>query len=477
MQASHELEFRPKEHYATEVRLPSGLILTEPAPVEGFLVRLTSSSGRQARFGKVFYKRLYFSSHDALFFYSSPGNARPPPPPNLNNTDSDEIEEAVSASPLVFDVDPYPLVDGRIGWLNPNVPAEEAAARNCLAMAEAKRRVEQLHDSDGYIDLTHIIKIRRCRTTQSDIDNNIGHDGDGAPFHEIGSEEETVLAQEEGLMNSFDDERVFELVLQSGLVVRLQCFNGQTRQVWMEHLASLVRYWKWRHKADAVHYKKLRQANLEALSIDEEIEGLVGQYASKWEVSPCVSEPQIYNFCPIASCRTIALRGLLYRKPRVHSTFRKYECVVSHGKLFVYNHLHWDAAGNQQHHIHHSRKQVIDLSECYVYSGNVTQNDLIGARETSDREGPGRHSLPRRYNDGWTSQDEQETMCFVIWTGRRRVALRGVDKLDSSKDNSVSRLGVPGYSMIYMARCRQERDLWVQILSNEIERSSDWGTT
>lgn len=475
MQTSHELEFRPKEHYSTEVRLPSGNVLQEPPPVEGFLVRLTGSSGRQARFGKVFYKRLYFSTHDGLLFYASPSKSRPPPPPNLQAVNADDVEEAVSASPLIYNVDPYPLKNGRITWLQHNISPGEACARNSLAMSEAKRRVQQLHESDGFIDLSHVVKIRRCRTSQADVDNNIGHNGEGTDFHEIGAEEDNVLEQETGLLNSFDDERVFELVLSSGLVIRLQSYNGVTRQAWMEHLSLLVRYWHWRHKADAAHYRKLRQANVEALAIDEETEGLVGQYASKWEVTQCVSEPQIYNFCPLSSCRTIALRGLLYRKPRVHSTFRKYECVISHGKMFIYNHMHWDSGGNRKHHIHHSRRQTVDLSECYVYSGNVTQNELIGTRETSDREGPGRRTLPRRYTDGWTSQDEQETLCFVIWTGRRRVAFRGVDRADSSKDNSVSRLGVPGYSMIYMARCRQERDLWVQLLNNEIERSSAWG--
>lgn len=474
MQTSHELEFRPKEHYPTEVRLPSGELMQEPCPVEGFLVRLTSSSGRQTRFGKTFYKRLYFSTHDGLLFYANPGQANPPPPPHLHDASADTVEQAIEASPLIFDVDPYPLQDGHIAWLNEDTTPEEACARNATAMSEAKRRMKQLHDSSGFIDLCRVIRIRaRHSFDQQNFDLIAAARANGVL---PGSATNEVLQAESSLSDDLEDDRVFELVLDTGLVVRVQCFSAATRHAWMDHLSLLVKYWKFRHAADAANYRKLRQANLEALDIDEETEGLVGQYSTKWEVSQCVSEPQIYNFCPMSSCRTIAVRGLLYRKPRVHSTFKKYECLVSHGKMFIYNHMHWDSGGNRRHHIHHSQHQVIDLSECYVYSGNVTSADLVGARETNDREGPGRHALPRRYTDGWTCQDEQETMCFVIWSGRRRMAVRGVDKADSSKDNSVSRLGVPGHSMIYMARCRQERDRWVQVLNNEIERSSAWGS-
>lgn len=476
MAQTHELEFRPKEHYPTEIKLPMGSLLQEPSPIEGFLVRLTSSTGRQARFGKVFYKRLYFASHNNLLFFAHPGNSLPPPPPGFCSDDLGDSEHILETGPLVYDVDPYPLEDGHISWLLPEFSKAEVEAKDHIAVTEAARRVSQLHASDGFIDLTKVSRIRRCQRMTDDVENDIGHAGDGVRF-DVSPEDEDgiVLNEHEGAIDEFDDQRVFELVLRSGLVVRLQAFDASTRDAWMSQLGKLVDYWVPKLKDDSQHFRTMKQDNMDALKIDEETESLVGQYANKWEVSQCVSEPRIYNFCSISSCRTIALHGLLYRKPRVHSTFKKYECVVSHGKLLLYNHLHYDAGGTPERHIHHSRRQTIDLHDAYIFSGIVAASDLLSTRDSSDREGPGRHSLPRLYMDGWTSQDEQEALCFVLWCSRKRIAFSGGEKEDAH-GNKVSRLGIAGRHLIFMARCRQERDLWVQVISNEIQRSHATGT-
>lgn len=370
----------------------------------------------------------------------------------------------------MFDVDPVPLTkDTEIADLSETASKERAAARNHIAMLEAARRVNTLEVSDGFIDLLEVVQVRRCRSSPDDTKNNISYASDAVDFHAEDSSDDNLLPEDVGTTEAFDDERVFELVLRNGLVVRLQAYNGLTRQLWMEDLVALIRYWALKKRSDGTELHEMRRANLEALQIDEEVESIVGQYGTKWEVSRCISEPRIYNFCPLSACRTIAHRGLLYRKSSVHSTFKKFECVISNGQLTMYHHLHWTATGDQERHIHHSKYERVELRECYIYSGTSAETELIGARETSDREGPGRHTLPRLYGDGWTAQDEQEALSFVIWTGRRRVALRKSDKDDSEK-NSVSRLGVPGRSTIYMARSRQERDHWVQVLKSEIQR-------
>ncbi|ORY86269.1 Pleckstrin homology domain-domain-containing protein [Protomyces lactucae-debilis] len=467
MAETHELELRPKEHYPTSVtatrKLPA---MDEPAPIEGFLVRLTSSTGRQSRFGKVFYKRLYFSTHDGLLFYAFPMNATPPPPPSfVPGVSEAEAEELVKASPLVYTVEPYPLEDGKITWTR-HCDREVFAKQDKMAMTEAARRVKQLHASTGYLDLTKVVKIRSYKQTKQDVDHDLDH-GDGVDFD--GEEDETM---DTGVTDEVDDARIFEIVLDSGLVVRLQAFNLETRNAWIRQLRQLVVYWKRRLAEDESALAAMRRENMETLRIDEQLEPLVDMVCNRWEVAHCVSEPKRYNFCSITSCRTIAIQGLLYRKPRVHSTFKRYNCVVSHGKLFVYNHFHYKASGDIEHHIHNSKRQEIDLSDCYIFSGMITQGDLLDSREDFDRLGPGRHSLPRLYADGWTSQDDQEALCFVLWSGRRRVALSQLDKKDSGRKKSVSRLGVAGHSMVYLCRCRQERDLWVQIISREIERTT-----
>ncbi len=169
----------------------------------------------------------------------------------------------------------------------------------------------------------------------------------------------------------------------------------------------------------------------------------------------------------------IEMRGMLYRKPRVHSTFKRYQVVVAHGQLMLFNYLHWQATGGPRQHIHHSKHTVLSLQDCYVFSGMITEGDLLNKTgDNFDRQTSGRHALPRRYQDGWSSQDEEAALCFVIWTGRRRVVLTQSEKKDAFDKKSVSRLGIPGKSMIFMARCRQERDMWVQQIALEIERTA-----
>lgn len=78
MQKSHELELRPKLHYPTDVKKKTGEKLPEPAPVEGFLVRLTSQRGADQKLGKLFFKRLYFATINQFLVFARPAKAVPP---------------------------------------------------------------------------------------------------------------------------------------------------------------------------------------------------------------------------------------------------------------------------------------------------------------------------------------------------------------------------------------------------------------
>ena len=60
----------------------------------------------------------------------------------------------------------------------------------------------------------------------------------------------------------------------------------------------------------------------------------------------------------------------------------------------------------------------------------------------------------------------------------------GDDNDDENNDNGidfdiklVNRLGVGGVSMVFLARSRQERDLWVLALNNEIEQIAESATS
>src|SRR5271156_4440984 len=134
---THSLELRPKLHYPTKVRLGLEKRLIEPVPVEGFLVRLTAASGRHSRFGKLFYKRLYFTSHDNLLFFCSPAKAAPPPPPKIHNMPNPESAvEDTNDLPLMWANTPYRLKEGKIQWF------EEAKSPREVGWYDEKAQIE-----------------------------------------------------------------------------------------------------------------------------------------------------------------------------------------------------------------------------------------------------------------------------------------------------------------------------------------------
>jgi hypothetical protein len=128
------------------VRLGFQKRLSEPVPIEGFLIRLTAANGRQARFGKLFYKRLYFTSHDNLLFYCSPAKAAPPPRPKMlqipnSETDSDETKDM----PLIWASTPYKLKEGGIQWLEDSRSPREVQWYDEKAQIEYERCVQLVY--------------------------------------------------------------------------------------------------------------------------------------------------------------------------------------------------------------------------------------------------------------------------------------------------------------------------------------------
>ena len=185
------------------------------------------------------------------------------------------------------------------------------------------------------------------------------------------------------------------------------------------------------------------------------------------------------------------MSGVLYRKPRVHSSFRKCVVILCHGKLLIFQSTLRAKAGREVPHILHQREQVVDLKDTYIYSGLVshpnnplrlqsdrmqlTESDLLYHNQTFDSNHPGHYALPRVYrDDNWTSVDEDTTTCFVVWHGRRKSFFRAnAEEGDGglkSRLRYVSSLGVPGRSMVFRTRSRAERDHWVMSISMEIER-------
>ena len=480
MQQSHDLELRPKEHYPTCTFGKKGVHHDEPPPIEGFLIRLTSQKGVHKRMGKTFFKRLYFSTHNQYMMFNRPAKSTPPHPPHLATIVGRNIptsRDITEKTPMTFSVEPFELKDGAVKWLDSG-NQELVSRHDREALEEARRNLANIENSDGYINLCHVVKVRKMQWGEAPADENMDSGSDDAvDFHQPVA----GTLQDDGATGNLDDSRTFELVLKNGLVIRLQAYDLAMCKEWMHRLKALVKYWKLRKTADMDLFKTIRRANLTALNIDEEMEAVVGQYARKWEVSRSEASPTLYHMCGISSCRSITMSGLLYRKSRRRATFHRVGVLLTGGKLLVFQHALRKATGEIVKHIHAEKQHVMDLANCYVYSGLITEDDLLYTNQTFDSNHPGVHALPRVYTeDAWTSRDEDSMTCFVVWHATAKEWFRQVRKFRGDDDMSteargkvlrrVSKLGVPGRGVVFKCRSRAERDHWVTGLGVEIER-------
>ncbi|PWW73126.1 hypothetical protein C7212DRAFT_347149 [Tuber magnatum] len=466
MQKTHELEIRPKTHYPTEARV-DGEEMTEPPPVEGFLLRLTSGKGHQERLGKLFYKRLYFTTHDNLLCFCKPARALPPPPPKLpvNTGTIPKPSEIRDEIPLIYAVAPYaPDANGNIAWITRGT-AKEINSRDRDAYDEGERKVNTLLRAEGFIDLCKVVEVRCVGWQPPGRDSGSDHGGSadfGRPMLDSNCED--------GAVGEFNDGKTFELVLDNGLTLRLQGYDQRTRDEWVTRLKDLVKYWRARDNEDLATIRRTRDANLKLLNLDEEMESAIGQFARKWEVSRSIASGEIFNVCGLSSCRAITMSGVLYRKPRRHATFNRYNVVLCHGELLTFHNTYRKNSGAELPHIHQERHLSLSLRDCFVYSGLVTESELLYKNQTFDSNTPGRHALPRVYQDGMTSHDEDTMTCFVIWHGMRRNIFKTKDDEGKTVRHRVTALGQTGKSIVFKARSRLERDAWVMSIGMEIER-------
>jgi hypothetical protein len=201
--------------------------------------------------------------------------------------------------PIQFNIDPYPIENGDIAWLS-NGNKHYVRNRDQEAYAHVRRNLHNLRQSEGFINLCRIREVRCVQRGSFPADPNIG-EGPNIEFHQ----EVRDTHRDDGTTYQLDDNRTFELVLNNGLVVRLQAYDNNTRDEWMRRLDALVRYWKARTAADTAELKALRHRNIELLGIDEEMESLLGQFAQKWEVRRAQTSPLLYNLCALTGCRAI----------------------------------------------------------------------------------------------------------------------------------------------------------------------------
>ncbi|AQZ11736.1 SPO71 (YDR104C) [Zygosaccharomyces parabailii] len=489
----HLLEFRPYAYCGRKLKLASGATVLEQTPIEGFLLRLTNQEGSDKDFlGNPHLIPTYFFTSENLLFSMAFAESTPPVPLELLISASDSLDptalgDRLNEIPQVFEQNPYPLdLNSHIEWLNGTLDQEKFILNDFFAFKCFNRRIIQIIKSEAVIDLTEIGDIYQGSVTEVNS-------------HEL-TYKSYALARSTFWRNEISVPETAKSIIilrhKNGLFLKLLAPNAAIGKEWVVRLKQLVFYWKEKQISELHKLWSTKMRNITNLQIEEEQEANVNGRTPKWVTDRGVTDPTIYNVNALAVLRPMLHKGILYQKPKKHAVFSKYMVVLVPGFLILYHSYRRSKTGFAKNSFDHRHYMTVPIEHCYVYSGTLTELDLLDRSRDFDELNPGTHALPRIYSDGWASSETETSRCFTLWFGKKRFLSRSSKNLQSEKDyqneipkmsdlksepqggnthnpnmlKMIRQLGVSGRSMVFMARSRQERDLWVLSLFYEMER-------
>lgn len=427
---NHQLEYR--EYEASDV---------PPRPIEGFLGRLTNVSGKEKSVLRDFHKILYFYTNRNLLFFTKYYRAVPPP----QGGDS-----------LVNEVDLFG--DGHMEWLE-----SDFDGHNKAIVEEIGRRTDMIVKAEGVIDMADICEVNISHSTQT---QNLVHCALWYSKPELASEKEIV-------------DSCFEIQLKWGALIKLQAQNRAARDIWITSLNDMCRYWKRRQTETLANHIQISANNIERLlatqyadsNASDEINFLESQHA----IACGASIPHLLpNMLVIKS-------GYLYEKNKKHASFNHFYVVLCPGYLIIYHTFRRSrGTGTPKLTAFYEHYITIPLSQCYVYTGKLTELDLLNCETRTTQVDT--HSVPRVYPDGWKSMEEDCELCFTLWFGKKRNISHYEKQLPKLLEVGVQneknpgmvtmirKLGITGKSIMFTANSRQERDRWTMCILSEMDR-------
>ncbi|CCE79565.1 Piso0_001641 [Millerozyma farinosa CBS 7064] len=473
---SYEFEMREREFAAKSVTIENEATFVEPIPVEGFLARLTNISGYERNFLKTFHKVSYFFSCGSVLFFTKFFRAVPPSPENVFIHDKNESGKRLSL-PIVYEHNPFPLDESdHIAWLD----SDKFEHYDQLALEEFERRAQQMIKAEAMIDILTISDVRRVPMKKNMKAQNL--------LLCLIWYSSPHLINDEATLDS-----CFEIETQNGGIIKLQAPSRATRDEWVSHLLELKDFWKAKASSDLNKISRIRASNQAALRIDEYADSNITYEDDLMVTRYSKADPQVNNMDNLAMKSCILMNGYLYQKGKKHSNFNQYYVVLCPGFLILFSlYKRSKITGAWKKNSYFEHYLTIPISESYVYSGGTTELDLLNRQKEFDPEHPNSRSLPRIYPDGWKSSEEESLRCFTLWFGKKREIVgkdRVLGKYNLKQDPNgrsnvqknpglvkmIGKLGVTGKSVVFMARSRQERELWVSSIFTEIDRFAKMG--
>ncbi|QGN14367.1 sporulation-specific protein 71 [Kluyveromyces marxianus] len=488
MRKSHTVEYRHLQTYPKSVEISvdreedtdisngnnevSNYVLLEPPPIEGFLSQNTikyhnSTVGLSQPYFKISY---WFTSNNLLFVMRS-AKATPPLPdeeivdPFGFVKDKNKLQDLLKSIPKIYESNPYTLNEnGHIEWLNDKMTDEEFSKRDKTAARSFLRKVSSILKADSCIDMTSVLEIRPFNHTL--INNQtfkVWNEANNLIWKNNMPVEETKSS-------------IIELVLDNKTSKLLLAPDPESCAEWLSRLKDISFYWKKRLAKDRQLLWDLKFKNLNTFNITEQEEKHISAFAPKWMTEVSVTDDNIYNVSAHAMAHPIIHQGLIYQKSRKHSVFKKEFMILIPGFVLLFHCFERSVRGYAKNSTEYRHSLTFPIEKCYVYSGALTEQELLKRDKEFNSINPGSHSLSRVYTDGWRSMDEESSRTFVLWFPSKRIIADSSlnaknDEGLASNVNEMDRLGVTGRSIVFMCRSRQERDLWMVKLYDELERT------
>lgn len=436
-------------------------VYTRPYPIEGFLSRITNTSGETYSNLRAFFKIQYFHTADNLLFFTKLLLSVPPSPGNVlleNNNRQVELN-----MPEIFVRSPFQTDEkGHIPWLD----SADFDKFDREAVGEFIRRVQQITKASAVLDLCTVKKVVPLKCQEIPKHHLY--------FQSLFWHSSSVIISDEALLDSG-----FEIILSNGGKLKFLAPSRYIRDQWVERLTRLVEYWGTKKVEDMVRQVQVREENMKKFEVKEHIDSNATSELQGYFSLSSTPNDFLFDSSHTSMPTNLVKSGYIYNKLRKHSGFTQGFLVLCPGYLILFTLFKRSkATGKWKQTPFFERYMTLPLSMCYIYSGELTLQDLLDKR---DSYVPGEDRISRFYADGWKSSEDDSERCFSVWFGKKR-ELRHSTKSDTDmgsgkKSNPglltmIRKLGLTGKKMVFLCRSRQERESWVHAISTEIDRLS-----
>lgn len=429
-----------------------------PHSLEGFLGRISKPEGADMRTLRPSYKLHYFVLCQNLLFISKYHLGIPPSPENVFLGGECDREEICGKFSEIFVHTPFELdTHGHISWLE----SPDFERKDRLALEEYSRKVQHIVTAESVIN---ICLIREVRTIPQDklplnarqVHRNLWFSSEAVP-----KEQEIT-------------DTAFEIEFQDGSVLRFCTSSQLIRDEWVVRLRASIEFWNnYRHQETAAMLR-VRETNQKHARTDDGID-----FRSTFERFGTIEEKCADVFAwnvgtsVLAMSTAVLFCGHLYYKRKKRAGFVEKLVVLCPGYLVLFAATKRKFSSWRHKLPCYERTSTIPISDCYIHTERSTQ---YNGNELMPKNGPGYDLLPRLYSDGWKSTEESTKLRFTLWCGyKRKLKSRMKSKSKLQKENPdlkdlIKLLSVRAKVFLFQARSRQEQEIWVHNILEEINR-------